>query len=343
MRALVLNGPNQPFELADLPRPRAGVGEAVARVRTCGSGLTIQHVKAGRTPALFPIVLGHEITADIVEVGRDVGYLHEGDAVTAYYYLYCGACRWCQADLEPLCERLAGNVGIACNGGYAEYVKLPARNFIPFPDGLDHVGHAAECGVVTDAIATPYKVVRRAGILRGETVAVIGAGGGLGLHQILLAKWAGARVIAVDRSPDKLASCRRSGADETVDASTGDFAEALRDLSDGRGVDVVADYVASAETLDRGARALGRRGRLVILGGGARPFSLQGRDVLLNEQAILGSRYVSRREVVEALELVARGEVWPIVSEIHPLSEAEALHARIERGDVVGRAALRIH
>jgi propanol-preferring alcohol dehydrogenase len=101
--------------------------------------------------------------------------------VTTYFYLNCGHCRWCLTNLEPLCENSGGQIGLECDGAYAEYVKLPAQNFIKLPDGLDYKKHPAEIGVVTDALATPYKVLRRARVKAGETVAVIGAGGGLGI------------------------------------------------------------------------------------------------------------------------------------------------------------------
>jgi D-arabinose 1-dehydrogenase-like Zn-dependent alcohol dehydrogenase len=340
MKAMVLKGPRQPFDLMDVPDPVAGPGEAVARVMTCGSGLTIQHVKAGRRPAQFPRIIGHEITGEIVALGAGVTSLAVGDAVTAYFYLNCGHCRWCLANLEPLCSNLAGNVGIECDGGYAEYIRLPAHVFIKLPDGLDYKAHPAEIGVITDALATPYKVLRRARIKAGETVAVFGAGGGLGIHQVMMAKWAKARVIAVDIGSAKFDACRRAGADETVDASAYDVAEALIDLTHGEGVDVAIDYVSSARTLEAAAHALGRRGRLVTLGGAGQTFHVSARDLLLKEQDILGSRYVTRGEILETFELVKRREVWPLVTEIRPLAEAEALHERVERGEVIGRAAV---
>ena len=342
MKAMILKGPQQPFEMVEVPDPVAGPGEAVARVLACGSGLTIQHIKAGRIKADFPRIIGHEITGEIVEVGAGVRGLTVGDAVTAYYYLNCGHCRWCLANLEPLCDNTGGNVGRNCDGGYAQYLKLPAHIFIKLPPGLDHKAHAAEVGVVTDALATPYKVLRRARVKAGETVAVFGAGGGVGIHQVMLAKWARARVIAVDVARDKFEACRKAGADEVVDAAVGNVAQALLDLTHGAGVDVAIDYVSVTATLEAGARALGRHGRLVTLGGAGQPFSVSSLDMLLKEQDLLGSRYVTRLEVLETLDLVARREVWPIVTEIRPLAEAEALHERVERGQVIGRAALLI-
>ena len=340
MKAMVLRGPNTAFELVTVPDPVAGPGEAVARVIACGTGLTIQHMKAGRMPAEFPRIIGHEITGEIVSVGAGVTGLAVGDGVTAYYYLNCGHCRWCLANLEPLCPNTRGNVGRNCDGGYAEYIKLAERTFIKLPEGIDYKSHPAQIGVISDALATPYKVLRRARIRAGETVAVFGAGGGLGIHQVMMAKWARARVIAVDIARDKFQACRDAGADAIVDASAARVTEALLELTGGGGVDVVIDYVSATVTLEAGAKALGRGGRLVTLGGGGKSFNVSALDMLHKEQDLLGSRYVTRGEILATLDLVARGEVWPLVTDIRPLEEAEALHERVERGEVTGRAAL---
>jgi D-arabinose 1-dehydrogenase-like Zn-dependent alcohol dehydrogenase len=342
MKAMLLRGPNLPFELVQQPDPVAGPGEAVARVLTCGAGLTIQHAKAGRRAIPFPRVIGHEIAGEIVEVGVGVTSLRRGDGVTAYFYLNCGHCRFCLSGFEPLCGNGGGQVGLNCDGGYAEYIKLPAHIFIKLPEALKWREYPAEAGVITDALATPVKVLRRARVKAGETVAVIGAGGGLGIHQLMMAKWARARVIAVDTKADKFEACRKAGADDVVDASAGRVTEQLMALTKGEGVDVVIDYVSATETLEAGVKSLGRRGRLVTLGGSGKPFQVSAADLLNKEQELLGSRYVTRTEVLEACDLVARGEVFPLVSEIRPLEEAEAVHERVERGDVIGRAALRI-
>jgi propanol-preferring alcohol dehydrogenase len=342
MKAMLLRGPNVPFELIDRPDPVAGPGEAVARVLACGSGLTIQHAKAGRRRIPFPRIIGHEIAGQIVEIGPGVTGLSVGDGVTAYFYLNCGHCRWCLANLEPLCTSGGGNVGFNCDGGYAEYIKLPAHIFIKLPEVLDYKRHPAEIGVITDALATPYKVLRRAHIKPGETVAVIGAGGGLGIHQLMMAKWARARVIAVEIAANKFDACRKVGADAVVDPGNGNVVEALLDLTRGEGVDVVVDYVSSTVTLEAGAKALGRHGRLVTLGGAGQSFHASAMDMLNKEQDFLGSRYVTRNDILEACDLVARGEVFPLVTDVCPLEEAEAVHARVERGEVIGRAALRV-
>ena len=342
MKAMVLTAPNTPFQLTEVPEPVAGKGEAVAKVLTCGAGLTIQHQRAGRIKIEYPRIIGHEITAEIVETGPDADDLKVGDPVTAYYYLTCGICEWCCNGRETLCDNFAGNVGRDVDGGYAEFVKLPASSFVKIPDGLDYRANPAEIGVVTDAIATPVKLVKKARIQHDNIVAVIGAGGGLGLQMVSVARWAKARVIAVDLRPEKLGACRGAGAEEIIDASAGEMVDALMSVTDGRGADVVIDFVASQKSLKDGTRALAKGGRLVILGGGGvdNSFSISGNWLKSGEREILGSRYVTRDEVRESLEIVARGELWPIVTETCPLAEVEALHQRIEAGLVTGRAAV---
>ncbi len=341
MKAMVLTEPGASFVPEERPIPEAGPGEAVARVLACGAGLTIEHTRAGNMGGNFPLVIGHEITAEITQVGTGVKELGEGDAVTAYYYLTCGRCRWCRVNRETLCENLVGQVGRQIDGGYANYIKLPARNFIPLPEGLDYQAHPAEVGVISDAVATPYKVLRHADVRPMENVAVVGAGGGVGIHMVMMVRWAGARVIAVDIASEKLGKCRDMGAHDTVDTSKENLEEALRDLTGGAGVDVIVDFVCTAEGVVGGLRGLGKGGRFLAMGANQiERFPFSPREFLREEQQIMGSRYATRQEVVDSLELVARGDVWPLVSEIYPLEEANLAHERLREGLVTGRAAL---
>jgi len=340
MKALVLNGPGA-FSLETVPDPSPGPGEAVARIITCGAGLTIQHVKAGRAKVDYPRIIGHEITGVIEAIGPGVTDIAVGDPVTAYFYLTCGNCKWCRIDRETLCENFGGYIGRACDGGYAELMKLPSKNFIKLPETLDWKAHPAEIGVITDAIATPAKVIRHAGVEAGETVAVFGAGGGLGIHMLMLAKWAHAKVIAVDIATDKFAACRDAGADICIDPRDDDAVEALKDISGG-GINVAIDFVSSTETLETGVQALGRGGRMVTLGGSGQTFGAHAHAMLEKELVLMGSRYATRQEVIESLELCGRGDVWPLVTEIAGMEGADALHERVEKGLVTGRAAIMI-
>ena len=341
MKALLLCGPGERFQLEEIPDPVASPGEAVVKVITCGSGLTIQHVKAGRTKVDYPRVIGHEITGEVEEVGDDVTSLKVGDPVTCYFYLTCGTCKWCRRNRETLCENFNGYVGRGVDGGYAEYIKLPASTFLKLPSGLDYKNHPAEIGVISDAIATPVKVIRRARVLPTDTVAVFGAGGGLGIHMLMLARWAHARVIAVESKPQKFDACKEAGADEVIDGTRNDLPEALIELSSG-GIDVGIDFVSSEQTLEHAAAALGKGGRLVTLGGSGKPFKADPRAMLEKELEFIGSRYATKQEVTESLELVARGDVWPLVTDIRPMEGAEALHEELEKGTIIGRAAIRM-
>ena len=257
--------------MEERPDPLAGPGEAVVCILACGMGLTIQHTRMGRGQgAKFPLIIGHEIAAEIVEVGSGVDpeALRVGDAVTCYFYITCGHCKWCRLNRPPLCANFKGYVGRQIDGAYAEYMKAPASCFIRLPEGLDYKTYPAETAVLCDAVATPYKVLRRARITPLERVAVIGAGGGVGIHMVMMARWAHAHVIAVDVVQEKLDKCREVGAHQTVNAADGRMTEALLDLTGGQGVDVVVDYVSTPKTLTDGIKALGRGGRLVTLGGG---------------------------------------------------------------------------
>lgn len=339
MKALVLHGREAAFSLEEVPDPVPGPGEAVARVLSCGAGLTIQHVKAGRARVDYPRIIGHEITAVIEAVGSGVGELAVGDPVTAYFYLTCGRCKWCFIGRETLCSNFGGYVGRACDGGYAELIRLPARNFIRLPEGLDWKARPAEVGVIADAIATPVKVLRHANVAPGERVAVFGAGGGLGIHMVKVAHWAHARVAAVDVADDKFDACLAAGAERCINPGETDVVEALLDVG---GVDVVVDFVSSRETLEAGMSALGRGGRLVTLGGAGQAFEAAAAAMLEKELVLMGSRYATRQEVIDSLELCARGEIRPLVTEVVAMEGAEELHARIENGAVTGRAAVAI-
>lgn len=343
MKAMLLKGPGRPLALENVPDPEPGPGEAVARVFACGAGLTVHHARAGRLKVQYPRILGHEIAGEIVATGAGVTSVRRGDGVTAYFYLTCGECKWCRLNRETLCENFRGYVGREIDGGYAEYIKLPASNFVKLPDGLDWRMHPAEAGVICDAIATPLKVTRKARLAPTDTVAVFGAGGGLGVHMLKVARWAHARkVIAVDVMASKLEACVKAGADAIVDASAGRVTEQLLELTAGQGIDVAIDFVSSASTLEAALAALGKGGRLVTLGGHGGTFSANPGEMLRKEIELLGSRYASREEVIESLELVARGELWPMVTESVPLEQAERVHDLLDKGAITGRAALLI-
>jgi len=234
MQALVLKQPGGPLLLEDVPRPQPGPAEVLVRVRACGLGLTLVWNRQGRGSGeggagdKLPRIIGHEIAGDVVECGFDVQNFRPGDRVTVYYYLTCGDCRWCNVGREDLCDHHAGYVGRQIDGGLAEYVRLPARNLCHIPDAVNYM----DAAVTADAVATPVHVLReRAQVKSPETVLIVGAGGGVGIHMVQMARVLGARVIAVDISAEKLALAREMGADEVINSRQVDFAAEARQNS----------------------------------------------------------------------------------------------------------------
>lgn len=340
MKALILKGPNEPFIFEDVPDPIPQNGEAVAKVLACGSGLTIQHVKSGRTKVNFPIIIGHEITAEIVDLRGDCGELKVGMPVTAYFYLTCGHCKWCKINRETLCNDFKGYIGRQINGGYAEYISLPAKNFIPIPLSIKYKENPIETGIISDAIATPLKVIKKARIGITDKVGVIGAGGGLGIHMLRMLNLYNVKTIAIETKQIKEKSCRDSGASEFINPNSNSKKEVIEDFTNNSGLDVVIDFVSSKSSLETGTELLGSGGRLVTLGGSGEFFNIDSGNMLLKEIEIIGSRYCSKQEVIDSLNLVSRGLITPLVTEKVSPYQANDLHERIEKGNVIGRAGI---
>ena len=340
MKALILKGPNEPFIFEDVPDPIPQNGEAVAKILACGSGLTIQHVKAGRTKVNFPIIIGHEITAEIIELRGDCGELKVGMPVTAYFYLTCGHCKWCKINRETLCDNFKGYIGRQINGGYAEYISLPAKNFIPIPLSINYKENPIETGIISDAIATPLKVIKKARIGITDKVGVIGAGGGLGIHMLRMLNLYNVKTIAIETKQIKEKSCRDSGASEFINPNSNSKKEVIEDFTNNSGLDVVIDFVSSKSSLETGTELLGSGGRLVTLGGSGEFFNIDSGNMLLKEIEIIGSRYCSKQEVIDSLNLVSRGLITPLVTEKVSPYQANDLHERIEKGNVIGRAGI---
>ncbi len=340
MKALILKGPNEPFIFEDVPDPTPQNGEAVAKVLACGSGLTIQHVKAGRTKVNFPIIIGHEITAEIIELRGDCGELKVGMPVTAYFYLTCGHCKWCKINRETLCDNFKGYIGRQINGGYAEYISLPAKNFIPIPLSINYKENPIETGIISDAISTPLKVIKKARISITDKVGVIGAGGGLGIHMLRMLNLYNIETVAIETKQIKEKSCRDSGASEFINPNSNSKKEVIEDFTENNGLDVVIDFVSSKSSLETGTELLGSGGRLITLGGSGEFFNIDSGNMLLKEIEIIGSRYCSKQEVIDSLNLVSRGLITPLVTEKVSPYQANDLHERIEKGNIIGRAGI---
>lgn len=335
VKAMVLPEFGESFKFMDREVPVPGPGEVLVRVRACGLGLTLEHARNGRLGGRTPTILGHEFAGTVSACGPGIERWAPDDRVTASFYLICGECERCADGRESLCTNNKGYLGVASDGAFAEFVLVPSRNLVRVPENVD----LATAGVVADALATPYHVaLHRAHIGAGTRVAVVGAGGGIGVHMVQMVRAFGGVPIAVERDPRKLDELRRRQlADVFVSSESLDWPNALARAADGR-LDVCVDTVASNETLRGATEALGSGGVLVIVGFDTESVAAAPSSRLLQtEQSILGSRYASRAEIAAALDLVSLGRVVPVIGASYPLEQLNEAFEAVRAGNTFGR------
>jgi D-arabinose 1-dehydrogenase-like Zn-dependent alcohol dehydrogenase len=329
-----------PLQAGRRAEPDLGRDEVLIEVEACGIGLTVLNCirgDLGRAAENLPRIPGHELVGRIADCGESVNPRRVGERVVAYFYLFCGECDRCLAGAESLCLRLAGFVGVDCDGGYAERVVLPARNAIPLPQRIDPV----DATTIPDAIATPVHAARRASIAPGERVAVTAAGGGVGIHMVQVARLHGADVIGLEIDESKRRYLDETLGVESLDSS--DFEATELPARWAGEADVVVDLWGREPSLGWSLRVLGPGGRLVLLTtfpGIAFPVS--PRSLVFSQTSILGSRYASRSEVRLAARLVAGGRITPVVGRRVNLGEVEDIHRDLQRGTLIGRGAMHL-
>jgi propanol-preferring alcohol dehydrogenase len=325
------------WEAFELTAPQRG--EVLVRVEACGIGLTVLNCIRGDLAtdrATLPRVPGHEIVGRVDAVGDDVTTPAVGTPVMAYFYLVCGHCEACQSGHDSLCRNLDGWVGVHRDGGYAPYTVLPARNLVPLPLSVP----AAVATAIPDAIATPLHVCKtRARIRPHDRVAVIGAGGGVGIHMVEMAALFGAQVAGLESSESKFDVIQQMGGDPVLSRSFGGIE--LPRAWDGRLPDVVIDLVGSKDSLRWALSSLSTGGRFVALTT-FRDIDIQvsPRALVMREISVLGSRYASKAELRESADLVATGKIRPIVSHIVPPARVEDVHRELLEGTLIGRGAV---
>ena len=338
MRAMVVGKWGEAFKIEDRPDPQPAPGEAVMKVRAAGVGLTLVTMRTGIFGGTAPRIMGHELGGDIIAVGDGVENVKIGQRCAVYFYLNCGHCRWCRNGRETLCENHGGYVGVHRDGGYAEFVSLPSENFLPIPDNLDYEGAA----IAADAVNTPWHCMReRAQINPHDDVMLIGAGGGVGIHGVQVAKVFGARVIAVDISEEKLELASKWGADEIVNfRAIEDLAVEAKRLTDGKGVDAAIDFVGKPETFQACIDGLAVGGRAVVIGAQPGDVKINPVNLVITEQIVTGSRHSTRAELIETMNIMARGLVTPVVGKRLHFTEVEELFEDLKEEKLLGRGAL---
>jgi NADPH:quinone reductase-like Zn-dependent oxidoreductase len=343
MRALALDaiGGLEHLAVRDLPEPVLQRPDDVRlRVRMAAFNHLDLWVAAG-LPGLelrLPHIVGSDAAGVVDAVGPLVQGLSPGDRVMINPGLSCGRCPACLEGEEPLCRdfRLLGE---HTAGTAAEYVVVPAGNVAPVPAGMSWE-HAAAFSLVT---LTAWRMLRtRARLEPGETVLIWGIGGGVAQALLAIAKLVGAYAIVTSGSTAKLDAARRLGADAVVDHGKDDVVARVRELTGGRGADVVADSVGQA-TWDRSIRALRKGGRLVVCGAttGA-SVSLDIRRLFWNQWSLLGSTMGSRREYREIVRLAGRGFLWPVVDRIVPLDHAVDALRRLSAAEQFGKVVIEV-
>lgn len=330
MKAVVLR---KPYDLAvsEVARPEPARDEVLVRVTNSGICGTDLKIYTGAMPAAYPVIMGHEMTGEVLD-GADNSRIRRGDRVLVDPVLFCGTCFDCRAGRTNLCPNGAV-IGREVNGGFADFVVAPRTHVYPLPASID-----SRTAPLIQVLTTVLHAQRRAAIMSGQSVAVIGLGVSGQLH-VQLAKARGAGpVIGVTRSAWKRSVADRLGADLTV--TTGDAGiQAVREATQGHGADVVIESTGMVKCIGD-AIAMVRPGGTVVLFGiytaseGALPFY----QLYYKEPTVINSRAAMGDDFPESIDLVAAGRIAldPLVTQVLPVAELAQALGMLE-SDAAGR------
>jgi NADPH:quinone reductase-like Zn-dependent oxidoreductase len=309
----------------DAPDPEVGPGEVLIRLRAASLNRLDLWVRKGLPSVPKPRILGADGAGTVEALGEGVDGLEVGQRVVINPGLEHG-------------DRITV-IGEHMDGTHAELIAVPATNVYPLPDELSFEDAAAFPLV----FETAYRMLAtRAGLQSGEWVLVWGAGSGVGSASLAVAKALGARVLATSSSDEKLARAREVGADATVNHASGDVGAAVKELTDGRGVDVVVEHVGEA-TWKTSLQAVRIGGRIAICGATTGPNPpAQLHRVWWKQLTIVGSTMGTRADFEAVYELVKSGRAKPAVDKVFPLADARAAHERMEAGEQFGKIVLTI-
>ena len=308
-------------------------------VKVAGAGVCatdLHAIEGEMEPAglTLPVVLGHENAGYVAAVGDLVTTVMVGDAVLVCPPHTCGLCIPCRRGRDMMCERHQFT-GLTVDGGFAEYVVVSERSIVPLPLGIDPIDVAP----YSDAGITAYHAVKRLAhlVVPGSTVVALGIGGvgHVGL-QLLRELGSGGTVVAVDPSPQRRALAAGLGADAVLDSER--VADAVRDVTDGRGADLVMDFVGTDQTHAAGIEMLVRGGTYSVVGFGGM-ISVPSAALVGSEVTIVGNLVGSWIDLWEVLQLHARGRLT-LKTETHPLEDVNDVLEMLREGEITGRAVL---
>jgi NADPH:quinone reductase-like Zn-dependent oxidoreductase len=355
MKAILFHkhGGPEVLEYAEFPTPEPKPGEALVRLHAAalnrvdvfvrrgwaGLKLELPHIPgadgAGEVVALAGSPHSHPLSPQ--EMGAEGG-LRVGDRVVINANLGCGNCEYCLDGKDNMCINWH-LLGETVRGTYAEYISLPVRQLYKLPNDFDYHRAAAAALVYQTAW---HSLVTRGGLQKGETVLVVGAGGGVNTASVQIAKLMGARVIVVGSDAGKLAKAESIGADILIDRSREeDWSKAVYLATNKRGVDVVVDNVGT--TFMQSLRSLRKGGRLLTVGNSGGPkFEIDNRYIFARHLSLIGSTMSTLEEFRQVMGLVVAGKLQPVMDSTFPLRDAALAQQRLERNENFGKITLDI-
>jgi D-arabinose 1-dehydrogenase-like Zn-dependent alcohol dehydrogenase len=305
MKAVRLVQVGKPLEDAEIPVPDIGPSDVLIRVGAAGICHSDAHYRENiSTIDNLPVTLGHEVAGTVEKVGKAVTNAAPGNRVCVHYLVSCGRCDFCVRGLEQFC-REGQMIGKHRDGGYTEFIKVPAKNAFTLPDEISfEVGAVMMC-----SSATALHALNKARLKSGESVAIFGFGG-LGYSALQLAQVFGARgIYVVEINPAKLVLARKLGA-VAIDASAGDPVEQIKDATNGKGVDVSLELIGSAKTMRQCVLCLAPLGRATLVGLTMESMSVFPYTELINKEAeIIGVSDHLASELPALMEFARSGKL----------------------------------
>ena len=306
MKAVVFHGGASGLKVEDVPVPTIAGEQILVKVAACGVCHTDLHYIEHGVPTFKkpPIILGHEASGVLAEVGPQVRNFKKGDRVLIPAVLTCGRCAFCRTGRENICAQMQ-MLGNHIDGAYAEYVAVPAKDVLHLPESIP----LEEASIIADAMSTPYHAVKnRAQVRPGDTVVVFGCGG-VGINAVQLAAAAGGAVIAVDISERKLDWARQFGAAHTINpAKTERVSKEVRKLTGG-GADIALEVIGNPRTIEEAFECVRTGGRLVVVGYTHENISVMAGKIMFREIEVVGSLGCRPIDYVPLLRLVEQGKV----------------------------------
>jgi len=340
MKAAIFYGPGgswpqKPMAIEEVPTPTPGPSDVLIKVAACGLCRTdLEYLKGeGSTPKPPPIILGHEPSGTVVEVGTEVSSIKLGQRVVVTTPIPCLTCDPCRNGRENLCLNWI-ILGANRDGAFAEYIVSPAVGVCPLPDSLP----LEESSIITDAVGTAYHAIyNRANVRPGDTVAIYGASGGVGLICTQFASALGATVIGVGRKKWKLEKAKELGASEVISIEEADQPDRVIRKMTGVGVDIAIDTTGIPHMIENAFRAIKPGGKLVVIGFSFHKIQLDINRLIWLELSVIGTKNYNPADMPTILKLVQKGVInlSKVVSHSFKLEEINEAYQMLDRGEML--------